>query len=357
MTPELKEEPLRITFWKKHLPTVSGIAQDTSSSGAKITRLESLKHGARTSRHITSSLSYSFFWASLIFNIIDFIRIPGMYLSAWIKEEPIPVSLSRNARWAYAALVIGFAAAAFLFPTVAFTLALVGAVIGLSVSVMSLGKFFYRRKQYNDMRRMVDNDLNSMTQTQSELNKLQQGLNQANTQDQIRHIQSKIESLESKYQSSDQDKWRQTINIKAYIDKKLASLNTLKMVDRSLGIAVASVMLIGVVLSVFFPPVSAFVLAGAALFAGGYLVSRVGYELVRGGIDKFRQKSVNTEDAASQTRVDEAPYEPDNSGAGMTEVSERTYTLVPSSKKPLQGEEADTTTEAATSEENTSPHP
>ncbi|WP_133127592.1 hypothetical protein [Legionella nagasakiensis] len=271
----------------RQLPLVSDIGHHIAESGVEVTHLSEIEGVFRHTEHTAKSLSSGFHLAALVFGVIDFVRIPAIYLSSWMMGESIPVSLSKNARWFYASALIGLAITALAVPVAAMPIALAGAFLGLGVSLLSLGKFYYRKIQLQEELIKVMQELAEkgkvLSSLQKEASETESHLRQAFDEGDVEKIKTLSAGVIVMQQEFDTLKAQLQIlhGHKAVIEKKQLKRRTLGFVDKVIGVGLASLTVIGVVLSLFSPPVGVGILAASAIAGGAYILGRATYPIAK----------------------------------------------------------------------------
>lgn len=64
----------------------------------------------------SQKISKAFAWIGFIFGITDMLRVPFIYLRAWIHGKKIPFNLTNNAEWAYIILLFNLSLVSLLLP-------------------------------------------------------------------------------------------------------------------------------------------------------------------------------------------------------------------------------------------------
>lgn len=76
-----------------------------------------------------------FQWAGLGLALIDFFRIPLIYLAALLIGQKPPITLNKNARWLYSTVLLVLTIISLTVPAAAPPIALVTAILGFGCSV------------------------------------------------------------------------------------------------------------------------------------------------------------------------------------------------------------------------------
>lgn len=278
--PEQKKFILRLLINK--IPLLSGFLQSLGSSGTATTAL--IKSLGNTSQALQGA-SAGFQYAGLGVAAVNFVRIPLIYFFALIAGDPPPFTLSNNARWAYSALLLGLTLTAILVPAAAPPIALAMASLSLILSLVSIGNMIYKRytikkslRETNEKIKVQEDLLEEMQENAKLLSKKLKELDE-NDEENAKAICKEIEDLNYKYEIK-KAKLQELSNKKLEDEKTLKGLGTAAFMDRGVTAALTSVAIIGLALSLFFPPVGLGIVAGSAGLGALYVVGRVAIALL-----------------------------------------------------------------------------
>lgn len=233
----------------------------------------------------TQAAGSAFGIIKLISSAFDFIRVPCIYLGAIIAGQKLPMTLSRNARFLYASVLLGITITAFAFPPSAPIIALVSALFALGYSVITMANLFHKRDLIRDQLKKVENDI-EITKTKTlklidELEHLERKAKAARYENKVDsqlldEIKSKRDEIKSQLNSL-----QELYDQQEYAKQKLEKLGLAHALDKTMGVALACLALIGVVVSLVFPPVGLIILAVTASIGFTYLIGRVTYPLFK----------------------------------------------------------------------------
>jgi hypothetical protein len=295
---ELTEDAFAIALFKK-VPFLSGFLRSVDGTGVALSKLAYIE-----GRELAGSINSGFRVAGVIIAFIDFIRIPLMFLAAWLLGCPLPITLSHAGRWLYSAVVLGLALAGILAPIpVAPIIALVAGSLSLAVSVFIFAKHYYDRPQIKqDIIQGAINieraelKLQKLLRTAQHLSVLLHDPGEADNYlvyvNQIRQMQTKLQRRKEKLQKLYDKRFENT--------QLLKELNGSGVRDKTVGIALAMVAVIGLALAIFFPHIGLVLFALSAAASGLYLIGLLAYLFVPILIEKFKAKS-----ATGLTQTDE----------------------------------------------------
>lgn len=273
-----QETLLRIAL--KRVPWLSKFMSDLDDTGDAI-----IKAGERISDlQSHPSISAAFHFGGTVMAAIDFIRIPLVYLSAYLLDQEVPVNLDNNARWFYSGALLALTITALAVPATAPVIAFVVAGSGLGVALFLLGRTLFERYQLSKERNQLQDSIKieegRMVLLQQEANKLERLLDDAPDDEQIKVILQKIAVLQDHY-TAQKSLILELKNKELHVEQKIKEVGMLRVLDKSVSVTLASVSVIGLVVSLFFPPVGLWILAGAAIVGGTYLLGRLATPLFK----------------------------------------------------------------------------
>ncbi len=272
------------------LPFFNKFVDSLSGAGGAITHMVQVEGLVN---HATEAAGTGFHIIKLVTSALDFIRIPGIYLGAYITNQEVPFSLSRNARFLYAAVLLGLTITAFAFPPAAPVIALVTSIAALGLSVITLAKLYYKRYELKDRLTQIDKNIdtkkNLIRHLIDDLEKLEADAKKAKNEGKIEEYKSLEEKIKSERDEiKDELKILQKLCDKQeHCKQKLEKLGMTAVMDRTAGIAFASLALIGAVVSLLFPPAGIGILAAVASLAAVYVIGRVTYPLFKLLVNKI----------------------------------------------------------------------
>lgn len=262
---------------EKNIAKINDIFTKVDASGGAISKLgeqfSSMHHS-----HINHTVSHGFHIAGFFLSVFNFVRIPAIYLVAYLTDQKIPLNRGNNARWLHAAILLSLAVVALAVPALAPIIAFVGAGLSLGVSVFMLGKNLYQRYQLGRELRNIahaitaaDDAINLLHPQVFSLNEL---LQIVDTNDTCVAASEHIAALKEAY------KTQKTTVIDLHKQQRLSQekinvLNDYFMFDKSLAVAFASASVLGLVVSLFFPGIGLAIVAGVGIAAASYALLRI----------------------------------------------------------------------------------
>ncbi|MBL7481793.1 hypothetical protein [Legionella bononiensis] len=221
------------------------------------------------------SIAHGFHYAVLVMAAIDFVRIPLIYLAAYLLDEKIPFKLSNNARWIYSAFLLGLTITALAAPVTAPVIAFIGAGTGLVFGTFLLARTLNTRYQLGKERKFIQGEIAKaeelMKLLQDDAKELEHKL-ATSTGDEF--IALEIKGLEERYESQ-KSLIYELKNKELHLEQKIDRVGMMRVFDKSIGVGLTSLSIIGLVVTLFFPPVGGWILAGAAIAGGVYLTGRL----------------------------------------------------------------------------------
>jgi hypothetical protein len=269
----------------------------------------------QTGEHHHSHLSHQFHTVGFIVSIFNFLRYPFEYAYGWMTGKPVKNTLSKNASWFQAGVMLVLAITSTLFPAFAVALGFAATFIGLGGAALSLANVYMERYRLQDV---IDD-------TQEKIKKIEllegvfkekaiekyQELNQAlESKDQtkisallvdIKRFNTALENNKASLEALKQDK--------SNAELELSQNGQMAVIDRSFGIAASCVAIVGLTFLFINPPVALVILAAVTVTAFVYTAGRVLTPIFKGlyrwSSSKLNQESVEL--AEKEVNPDMAP--------------------------------------------------
>lgn len=272
------------------LPFASKFIDSLGGAGGAINRLVEVKGLVNNA---TTAAAESFQIIKLLTSTTDFIVIPIIYFGAYITNQKVPFTLSRNARFVYATVLLGLAITALAFPPSAPIIALVSALGALGLSVITLAKLYYKRyeveEQLTKIKGQIEGQKNLVNYLIDHLEQLEAEAKKAKEDGKIEEYQALISKIESERNDikGQLNSLQELYNNQVSCEQKLAKLGTTAVLDKSVAVAFASLVLIGTVVSLIAPPVGVAILAVTASLAVAYTIGRLIYPALKFLVNKI----------------------------------------------------------------------
>lgn len=224
------------------------------------------------------ALSAGFGLLGGVFLLINFLRIPLLYLTAFLLGEKVPFTLKNNVKFAFAGISCALFIVAVAFPPSVPIISIIGASFGLVTSLYALAKVSIKgivlRVQLNTLAK----ELEELEQLKAVLLKEKEQLKQDLTEIQsgkknTSEITQRINKLE-KESSVLEQKISQNKEVQVTKQKSLNKIGFLKIFDKCMAIGLSALVLIGVIVSIFYPPIGLGILGGAAALGAFYMTLR-----------------------------------------------------------------------------------
>lgn len=252
-----------------------------------------------TSSHPSSGvteMTKGFHFVHLGFALIDFFKIPVMYISAYILGRDIPFKLSRMGKWAFSAVVVALMIAATVNPAIAPVLLVVVSALGLGLAVYTLERYFRRRTELVQEERLLARSIAEMEeklgQQQQHALTFSQLLNdalQSGDVEEAERLHASIADLKMEYQQTIDTLQQDHLKHDA-CKQKLTKYDTKAVVSKAVVVVVSTLVVLGLGLSLAFPPLG-MGLAAAGTFIGlSYMIgSYLGPKLY----NRFSKKTID----------------------------------------------------------------
>ncbi|KTD76297.1 coiled-coil protein [Legionella waltersii] len=270
---------------KKNIPFISQFLLGADNPGAVVIDIGQ-KVSKLPSVTVSSSVTTGFMFGDIAMSIVDFIKVPLVYLSAYLLGEKVPINLNNNARWLYSAILLGMTILAYAVPVTATPLGFIGASLGLTVAVYLLGQAIWNRykltKEKNKLVEQIKGEMVVIDALQDRAKALEESLN---SQEQPA-LAYQITQLQAEFLAQKQ-KVDDLKNKKLDIEDKINNQNTMKVIDRSLTVTLASLTMIGLAVSLYFPGVGAGLLLGVAVAGGAYVIGRIAFSVGAWAYNKY----------------------------------------------------------------------
>lgn len=304
--PPMPQKQHVLLQWVRKIPLLTGFGNNIAGAGFAILGIEA---ALRFPSDKIQSWSNRFQMIALGLALIDFIRVPAIYLTAWLLGERVPVSTAKNARWLQAAILLSFAVMALVFPATAGPTGLIGALLGFGVSFLNLGRFFYRKYQLAKQLRQscseCERAITALIALQNQAIGIRQRLlagirqrDEAEVQRLSRRASGILAQL-NRQKSLVQARW----STQCCLGQMQVKSGFVELMDKSVGVALASLGLLGTVMNLFFPLAGLMILAGTALAGTTYISFRITYPWLKSkwtntSLERCRQTEENTKGEA-----------------------------------------------------------
>lgn len=281
------------------IPMLSRLLESLGASSESVTKIgERVSNLSNTTA--SHAIGHGFHIGSTVLAAFDFIRIPFIYLAAYILDKEVPFTLNNNLKWMYSGIVMALAITALVVPVTAPIIGFIAASSGSIISMFLLGKTLYERyklgREYTKLRTALNREEKQMSLIQQEALALHEHLKQTTDEQSIIDIYTDIVLLQKRY-IAQKKVVEQLKTDELHLQQKIGEVGIGHVIDKGVGIALGCLTIVGLSLSLFFPPVGAGILAGAAIIGGIYLVGRLATPLVLSAGQWLISKFKKSEDA------------------------------------------------------------
>ncbi|HRD70736.1 MAG TPA: hypothetical protein PK657_11380 [Legionella sp.] len=316
---KLAQEAFNVPKLNKTLEEIEETGSAINNAGEHISGLQ------HTS--FSEHMAQGFHMGELFIASLEFFRIPLVYLTAYILNRKAPVSLSNNARWLYSACLLGLTVSALLFPVAAPVIAFVAAGLVFSASGFLLIKTLFHRYQLNHEKNKLHQKIiyeeDKMGLIQGEAAVIHDVLRKATDEACINEMVSEVAQLNEQYEVQ-----KESITVikekELSLNQKIKTSGTLKVVDKSIALVLASLSTVGLVLTLFFPPIGFAMLSGVGLAGCIYFVGRVVLPLLKSLANalmiKIKGKSLSSDESTPNTVNTTPDLNSDNDALAATDI-------------------------------------
>lgn len=264
------------------IPMLSRLLEHVGVSGESMAKIgERVSDLSNTSA--SHAIGHGFHIGSAAIAAFDFIRIPLIYLSAYVLDKEVPFTLDNNIKWVYSGILMALAITALTVPAAAPIIGFIAASLGILMSTFLLGKTLYERyqlgREYKQLKNELSREEEEMDLIQQKAQILHERLKNTTDEQSIIDIYTDIVLLQERYIA--QKKVVEKLKTdELHSQQKIEQVGMVHVLDKGVGIALGCLTIIGLSLSLFFPPVGAGILAGAAIAGGVYVAGRLAAPLV-----------------------------------------------------------------------------
>ncbi len=268
---------------KNVLMKVSGYArllEETHRKGQA-----ALNIGVQTTRFYANptseSVAQGFQLGGLALNGINFLRLPTLYLCAYLLGQKMPLTWVDTMHWNYSGVMLGMAVTCLLVPVAAPILAFVMAGTGLAVSSFFLNRaikqHYALEGKQEELSEAISIAQETMQSIVDEARLLQEQLlsgydGRALDDDELLQLEVDIGKLKQRYEQ--QKSTLSALQEEHAYNAQLAEEFSMKNIKRrSVGLALSAIAVIGLVVALFFPPAGVGILTAVALVGAAYTLA------------------------------------------------------------------------------------
>lgn len=276
----LTEQKLWVKFLKK-FPLIENLMENLGLNN------EAISQFANTFTPLSSSLQTASGGIHIGLTALgagsNFFLIPIIFLIAALTGEKAPITLSNGAKWVYSAIVLSLVVVAFVIPAIAPPIALATAGLGMMISLFSIGKISLER--YN-----LNKGLNFIKEYEAKREQFEEDLKKT---EESNLSPQNIESLQEKrnYLNENKEKYKELKKKENELKyRKENQVGYGKIMDKGVGVLISALVLTGLTLALFFPPIGFGIVLGAGALGLTYAIARISYPLVKKLASKLFKK-------------------------------------------------------------------
>lgn len=295
-----------------HAMIQAGVSTATSATSAatKLTKdIAVVDEAGKQIAHQLQAFSGGAHIGMVVIGGISFLRIPFMYLHAYISGEKVPFTISNNARWALAAATLALGLVSLLVAGVALPILLTLSSIAVADSLFTLGSYIHSRMKLNAEIKKLDSAIQETTR------KIMGYKDRAEIlKDEIRHyvtentkidlnhlngLRIELNTLKQKYYAG-YEKLKHLHENKSAKDRLLKQQkDPVEVVTRTISVVAGAVGLVGAALLLTpLAPIGLGLMAAAAVIG---LANIVGVKIYRKVQEKRAEKRLEQQKAAKQS--------------------------------------------------------
>lgn len=287
------------------VPFLSRFANETHDTTTILTGILDTKQRAFSMGYTESSaLMGGLYFGGIGLAVIDFLRIPAIYLASYLLGQKVPITVNKNARWLYSGVILGLFIGGTLFPPAALAIGFVIAGAGFGISAFLLGRTLYNRYQLttklHDNQKALHLENTDLSTLQDDAQKLYNefALDSNLSDEQLEQIHAKVLEKEKEFDEQlERIVYRKGKIIR--LESEIKQIEKSQIFDKSFGLAVASVGVIGLGISVVLPPVGLLILASASFVGASYFSGR----LISSAVNYFASRNSKAEPVVASTEA------------------------------------------------------
>lgn len=268
----LNEDDVLIEILKK-VPFLAGFLKRLDDLGENLSKFKEIEHASNLSR-----LVHSFQYAGLAINALNFLYIPALYLASFIYDKKVPFTLPNNLKIAYAGVMVALSAVALTSPVIAPFIAI---ALSGSALVLGVGAVYSHYRDRGILGKRLDELNLEIRDARNEMTALQ---------NQVRALDPNAPAIEGLFEQFEQarEKMQSLYDERAQKEQVYAGLGWDAGLIKASTVIIGAVMLAGIALSIFFPPLGITMIAAAAGAGCSLVFVTLGKSIIGGIMDYFR---------------------------------------------------------------------
>lgn len=271
---------------KKFLKKILFLAQIIKTTGDSGKAIMQIGSSIRTFNNIkpTESLTQGLNIGTIAFAALDFFLIPFIYLTAYLLDGKAPINRSNNAKWLFSAIVLALAITSICVPAIAVAIAFTTASISLTLSLFLLGQALYEcyhlSKERRATRKLIAGVESQIEESQNKASRLRTALDDVSTEQQLLLQYEQIISLQEIF-NAQKEYLIQLKLTELKLSKKIKNAGLVQVMDRSVGLSLCTMGMIGLIVSLYFPVVGLGILTAVSAISLAYLIIRLAVPLLQ----------------------------------------------------------------------------
>lgn len=305
---ELSEETVdeislkKMSRYARAFKNFKGVAGTAMKVGGAVIQVgESLDDIHHTPQNV--ELAHDFHMGAIALTVINFFRIPVMYLFGRLMGQPVPFALSDKLRLGYSTLLLALTITALAAPVTAPVIAFISASIGLALSTFFMGKLIYERYQLAKQEKSLNQDIKIAEGKLDEMRREAAELEQAfGHNDRDSAVLARIDELRQSYDEH-------LLHMQGLYDKRaqneqlIAKFTKANVFLRTTSFLLAALAIVGLIVALFLPPIGLGILAGVAITSSALVMGKLGLSAAQWVKNKW-SANPNSESEASVNHDD-----------------------------------------------------
>lgn len=275
---EAFDEPKKLSPDELSYLALTKISKYSKQFGKLANSLAAAGQSIESADSSSEALASGFGAASLAVSAYNFARIPSIYLAAYLLNQPVPFTFTNNLRWLYSASFLSLAITALAAPVTAPVIAFVSSGLVLGSSSFILGKVVYERYKLAKEKKALDLEIEPLKKQMLALsarsNELAKSIVNRAELSELEEACRELEQIKAEYELI-KDPYETLAYAQSENEQLQEVFSKNKLIDKSVSFMLAATAVIGLVVSLFFPPAGLGILAAVASIGALYVVGRL----------------------------------------------------------------------------------
>ena len=284
-------------------------------------------------------------------HFVDILIPPLIFLTEYLSGKRPQFTLTRAARLGYSGVLLALVITSLAVPVTAPFIAISVSGMGLGLSSFMVGYSLYKRYKTQQEKKQIEE---ALQQTLEKLQNIQQQTQR--TEELLSNdpdLQTELDRLMQQFEQ-ERTQLESLYDKKNQCDIQLKHNNTATIVGKSIPIIAYSLILTGLVVSLFFPPVGLGILAGGSALALTYTVTKLSAPIIKRSVEWFKKPLSQKTTPEPETK---APSHQDKPQLSEDESTKRTIAALCANRKPTPHQKETTQKRSIESIQNESYHP